>query len=98
MATNGATHFRDTFVLLMASKPMHSTFARSQAEHAGSLPSHFCFRERQRVHDEMARATLYWVWSGTDAAAEGEPRETELLLRTGGAGCEKDGGRFEEVG
>lgn len=59
--SGSATHFRETLVLLIASKPMHSTFARSHAEQAGSLPSHFCFRERHRVHDEMARATLYCV-------------------------------------
>jgi hypothetical protein len=54
-------HFLETLVLEIASKPIHSTLARSQAEHAGSLPSHFCLRLRQRVHDEIARATLYWV-------------------------------------
>lgn len=46
-------------VLLIASNPIHSTLARSQAVHAGSLPSHFCLRCRQRVQLEMARATLY---------------------------------------
>ena len=53
------TYFLDTFVLLMASNPMHSTFALSHALHAGNLPSHFCFLDRHRVHEEMARATLY---------------------------------------
>jgi hypothetical protein len=43
----------------MASNPMHSTLARSQALHAGNFPSHFCFLDRQRVQLLIALATLY---------------------------------------
>ena len=53
--------FLEILVLLIASKPIHSTFALSQALQAGSFPSHFCFLDRHRVHDDMARATLYCV-------------------------------------
>jgi hypothetical protein len=67
---------------------MHSTLALSHAEQAGNLPSHFCLRLRQRVHDEMARATLYCGCSGRgDAAWEGDGFERPPLV--GGAGCEK---------
>ena len=59
VATKERTHLRDTFCLEIASNPTHSTFARSHALHAGNLPSHFCFRVRQRTQEEMARATLY---------------------------------------
>lgn len=80
--------------MLIASKPIHSTFARSHAEHAGSLPSHFCFRERQRVHDEIARATLYCGWSAAgsgDDWPDGDGFDSELDLREGGLGAEKVG-------
>ena len=52
-------HFRLMFVLLIASKPIHSTFALSHALHAGNFPSHFCFLDRQRVQELIALATLY---------------------------------------
>lgn len=57
--TKVVTHFLEMFVLLIASKPIHSTLALSHALHAGSLPSHFCFRDLHRVQLEIALATLY---------------------------------------
>jgi hypothetical protein len=59
-----STHFLEMLVLLIASKPIHSTFALSQALHAGSFPSHFCFLDRHLVQELIALATLYWVSSG----------------------------------
>jgi len=53
------TYFLEMFVLLIASNPIHSTLALSQAVQAGNFPSHFCFLCLHLVQDEMARATLY---------------------------------------
>ena len=53
------------FVLLIASNPIHSTFALSQALQAGSLPSHFCFLLLHLVQELIALATLYCVPSST---------------------------------
>lgn len=57
--TKVVTHFLEIFVLLIASKPIHSTLALSHALQAGSLPSHFCFRDLHLVQLEIALATLY---------------------------------------
>lgn len=46
-------------VLLMASNPMHSTLALSQAVQAGNFPSHFCFLCLHLVQLDIALATLY---------------------------------------
>jgi hypothetical protein len=98
-----STHFLDTFVLEMASNPIHSTFARSHAEHAGSFPSHFCLRLRHRVHDEIARATLYCVCSlefGDSLRLDGGGGllNVSLLPPAGGYADDMVGGRLGTCG
>lgn len=74
---------------------MHSTLARSHAEHAGNLPSHFCLRDLHLVQEEMALATLYvgcWSFNGVEGMT-GDGRELELELERGGGGgpgCENE--------
>ena len=81
------THFLEMFVLLIASKPIHSTFARSHALHAGNFPSHFCFLLLHRVQELMALATLYCVSSFAVAFAG---CDEDVLLFLFGALCDSD--------
>ena len=78
------THFLDILVLLIASKPIHSTLALSQAVQAGSFPSHFCFLCLHLVQLEIALATLYCC-SGFSAAAELAEAEGARLGKSGAA-------------
>jgi hypothetical protein len=87
------THFRETLVLLIASKPIHSTFALSQALQAGSFPSHFCFLLLHLVQLEMALATLYCVESSGPGVGV-----SLVDVREGGFGRGGAGGAKVEVG
>jgi hypothetical protein len=89
------THFRETLVLLIASKPIHSTFALSQALQAGSFPSHFCFLLLHRVQLEMALATLYCVGSSGPGVGVGV---SLVDVREGGFGRGGAGGAKVEEG
>ena len=78
------THFLEILVLLIASNPIHSTLALSQAVQAGSFPSHFCFLCLHLVQLEIALATLYCC-SGFSAAAGVEEEEGARLGKSGAA-------------
>jgi hypothetical protein len=83
------THFRETLVLLIASKPIHSTFALSQALQAGS------FLLLHRVQLEMALATLYCVGSSGPGVGVGV---SLVDVREGGFGRGGAGGAKVEEG